>query len=282
MMNSTLYRGSLAAVAALLVSPFVGAQDQAWLGPPQEVNMVGATVFGAPDYYGSSKYEAEAAPVIRYSWDGVRYVQFFGKEVTLNLVDVKGWRAGPLLRYRGRRDSDVDDSVVRLMRPVASATELGVFGAYQLPIDPRRPDRKLVFSADIVGNTNNVYEGATGNLRVNYIHPFEQGLAGQPIIGSIGVGMFFASSSFNRQYFGVTGSDLALFPALGGREYRPDGGWTSIKIPFSVTTQLNRQWLLTFAGRYERVLNDAADSPVVNRRGDANLWQFGIAASYRF
>jgi outer membrane scaffolding protein for murein synthesis (MipA/OmpV family) len=282
MMNFKLHSSSLAVAAALLVSPRASAQDQTWLGPPQEVNMVGASVFGVPDYYGSSKYEAGAAPVIRYSWDGVRYVQFFGSEVTLNLVDFKGWRAGPLLRYRGRRDDDVEDSVVRLMRPVASATELGVFGAYHLPIDPKRPDHKFVFSADIVGNTNNVYEGATGNLRVNYIHPFAQGLAGQPIIGSIGFGMFFASSSFNRKYFGVSGSDVALFPALGGREFRPDGGWTSIKIPFSVTTQLNKQWLLTFAGRYERVLDDAEDSPVVNRRGDANLWQFGIAASYRF
>jgi outer membrane protein len=281
MMNFKLYSSSLAAAAALLACPCVNAQDYTWVGPPQEVNLVGAGVFGVPDYYGSSKYEAAGAPVIRYSWDGVRYVQLFGPELTLNLVDLNGWRAGPLLRYRGRRD-DVDDDVVRRMRPVASATELGVFGAYHLPLDPRRPDHKVVISADIVGNTNNVYEGATGNLRVNYIHPFQQPLAGHPVIGSIGIGMFFSSSSFNRRYFGVTGSDVALFPSRGGREFRPDGGWTSVKIPFSLTTQLNKEWLLTFAGRYERLLDDSEDSPVVNRRGDANQWKFGISAAYRF
>jgi outer membrane scaffolding protein for murein synthesis (MipA/OmpV family) len=280
-MNAKLY-SSLAAAAALLVSPCVGAQDQIQLDAPEEVNFVGLGVFGVPDYYGSSVYNAAVAPLIRYSWDGTRYVQLLGSELTLNLVDVKQWRAGPLLRYRGRRDDDVDDNVVRLMRPVATATELGVFGSYHMPLDPNRPLHKLVFTADVVGNTNNVYEGATGNVRVNYIHPFEQLVIGRPVIGSIGIGMFFASSSFNRRYFGVTGSDVGLFPSLAGREYRPDGGVTSLKIPFSLTTQLNKEWLVTFAGRYERLLDEAKDSPVVRRRGEADQWQFGIAAAYRF
>jgi outer membrane scaffolding protein for murein synthesis (MipA/OmpV family) len=55
-----------------------------------------------------------------------------------------------------------------------------------------------------------------------------------------------------------------------------------VKIPFSLSSQVSRNWLLTFAGRYERLLNDAKDSPVVNRRGDANQWQVGIAATYLF
>lgn len=282
MMNFKLYGSSVAAAAALLVSPCVGAQDQIQLDAPEEVNFVGLGVFGVPDYYGSSKYEATAVPMVRYSWDGARYVQFLGSELTVNLVGIKQWRAGPVLRYRGRRDDDVDDRIVRLMRPVPSATELGVFGAYHMPLDPNRPLHKVVFSADVVGNTNNVYEGATGNVRVNYIHPFEQLVVGRPVIGSIGIGMFFASSSFNRRYFGVTGSDVGLFPSLAGRAYRPDGGVTSLKIPFSLTTQLSKEWLVTFAGRYERLLDEAKDSPVVRRRGDADQWQFGIAAAYRF
>jgi outer membrane scaffolding protein for murein synthesis (MipA/OmpV family) len=55
-----------------------------------------------------------------------------------------------------------------------------------------------------------------------------------------------------------------------------------VKIPFSLSTQVNRQWLLTFGGRYERLLNDAKDSPVVQRHGDANQWQVGVAATYLF
>jgi outer membrane protein len=286
MMNYKLYGSSLAAAAAMLVAPYAAAQDQIPIEVPEDTNLVGLGVFGVPDYYGSSKNEAVAAPILRYSWDGANYVQVLGAEVSLNLMPYllpqKEWRAGPLLRVRGKRDDDVDDSVVRLMRRVPSATELGAFVAYHMPLDPNKPLHKIVFSADIVGNTNNVYDGASGNVRVNYIHPFEQTMAGYPLVGSIGIGMFFASSSFNTRYFGVTGSDVALFPQLGGQEYRPDPSVTSVKIPFSVSAPLNKEWLLTVGGRYERLLDDAKDSPVVNDRGDENQWIFGVAASYRF
>ncbi|MET0809019.1 MAG: MipA/OmpV family protein [Pseudoxanthomonas sp.] len=284
MKNIKLYSSSLAAAAALLAAPCVTAQE---LVPvdielPEVINLVGLGVFGVPDYYGSSKNEAAVAPIARYSWDGTGYVQLLGTEVTVNLSPVREWRAGPLLRFRQRRDDDVDDEVVARMRPVASATELGVFASYHLPLDPNRPLQKLVFYADIVGNTNNVYNGASGNVRVNYVHPFDDAMMGRPVIGNIGFGMFFASKSFNETYFGVSGSDVALFPELNGQAYRPDPSVTSIKIPFSVTASLSKEWLLTVGGRYELLLDDAKDSPVVGDRGDENQWIFGIAASYKF
>jgi outer membrane protein len=280
-----LYGGALAATAAVLASAGVAAQEVIAIEPPpqqQQINLVGLGVFGVPDYYGSSKNEGALVPLLRYSWDGTSYVQVLGPELSLNLMPTREWRAGPLIRFRPRRDDDVDDAIVKRMRPVPSATELGVFAAYHMPLDPKHPLHKIVFSGDIVGNTNNVYDGATGNLRVNYYYPFPQPVVGQQLIGSIGIGLFFASGGFNKRYFGVGGSDLALFPELGGRPYNPGSGVTSVKIPFSLSTQLNREWLLTFAGRYERLLNDAKDSPVVSGRGDANQWQIGIAASYLF
>jgi outer membrane protein len=284
MTNTKRYSSSLAAATAalLLASSSAQAQDLIPLQLPEQTNLVGLGVFGVPDYYGSSKNEAVAAPVLRWSWDRTGYVQLLGNELLANVSPVPEWRFGPLLRVRARRDDDVDDEVVKFMRPVASATELGAFAAYHLPLDPSRPLHKVVFSADIVGNTNNVYDGASGNLRVNYFHPFDDNMMGRPLLGTIGFGLFFASSSFNTKYFGVTGSDVALFPELNGQEYRPSPSVTSIKIPFSLTTPLNKEWLLTVGGRYEALLDDAKDSPVVDGRGDANQWVFGIAASYQF
>jgi outer membrane protein len=281
MMKFKLPLRSAAVAAAMLVSTCAAAQEIIPIAPPQDTNYVGAAVFGVPDYYGSSKYQATGAAVIRYGFEGQRYIQLLGPELTLNAIDRSDFRAGPVLRVRDRRDNDVDDQVVRLMRPVPSASELGLFAAYHLPLD-NNPLHKVVFSADIVGNVNGVYNGPTGNLRVNYIHPFAQTVAGRSLIGTVGVGLFFASREFNERYFGVTGSDVALFPSRGGVEYRPGGGLTSVKIPFSVTTELNPKWLLTLAGRYERLVRDAKDSPVVNDRGDANQWSLGLAAAYKF
>lgn len=270
------------AVAALLASSCAGAQEFIPIQLPDEAHLVGLGVFSVPDYYGSSKNEARAAPLIRYQFEGTKmYAQLIGPEAQLNLVNRDDIRGGPLLRFRARRDDDVDDEVVKRMRPVATATEIGAFAAYHMPVD-QRPLHKVIFYADMVANTNNVYNGVTGNLRATYMYPFEQGMMGMPLIGSVGFNLFWSNKSFNRAYFGVTGSDVALFPERGGQEYLPDSGLTSIKIPFSLTSQIAPKWLVTVAGRYEHLLSDAKDSPVVDQRGDSNQWVIGIAASYLF
>jgi outer membrane scaffolding protein for murein synthesis (MipA/OmpV family) len=276
-----LYGSSLAATAALLVSSSVAAQDIVPVEPLEEQNIVGLGVFAVPDFYGSSDTQAAVAPILRYNFGDKRYVQVLGPEIQLNLVERSDWRAGPLLRVRGRRDDDVDNEIVKRMRPIASATELGGFVAYHMPLGGP-PLHKVVFSADIVANLNGVYNGATGNLKVNYIHPFSQTMGGKSLIGSIGIGMFFSSTEFQEKYFGITGSDLAFFPERAGVPYRPDSTLTSVKIPFSLSAQINPKWLVTFAGRYERLLGDAKDSPIVDRLGDSNQWAVGIAASYLF
>lgn len=273
---------NLAIAAALLVSPLAAAQEMIPIELPDDRNLIGLGVFAVPDYYGSSNYDAAAAPILRYNFGANRYVQVLGPEITVNLVPRKDWRAGPVLRWRARRDDDVDDEIISRMQPVATATELGAFVAYHMPLTPGQPLHKVVFGADIVGNTNNVYNGATGNLRVDYFHPFPQSVAGMELVGSIGFGLFFASNDFNRKYFGINGSDIGLFPERLGVGYDPDPSVTSIKIPFSLTTQLNPRWLMTVAGRYERLLDDAKDSPLVEGRGDADQWKVGVAFSYLF
>lgn len=249
---------------------------------PQEADLIGLGIFSVPDFYGSDKNEGKAAPILRYQFKGTKlYGQILGPEALVNLVDREDFRAGPLIRFRSRRDDDVDNDIVKQMDPVASATELGAFAAYHMPVDSR-PFHKVIFYADVVGNTNGVYNGATGNVRATYIYPFEKGMMGMPLIGHIGFGLFWASKDFNERYFGVRGRDLLLYPERGGFDYRPDSGLTSIKIPFGLTSQVSPEWLVTVAGRYEALVGDAKDSPIVDRDGNKNQWTIGIAASYIF
>ncbi|HYD58994.1 MAG TPA: MipA/OmpV family protein [Noviherbaspirillum sp.] len=282
-MKTPTLRCKIAAVgAAMLAAQGAMAQGMIPFEFQEGINVAGLGLIAVPDYYGSADNEGAVRPIVRYWFGGDRYVQLLGPELTLNLVDRKEFRAGPVLRVRGRRDDDVDDEIVKRMRPIASTTELGVFAAYHMHLDRGNPLRKLIFEVDVVGNTGDTYNGATGNLRVNYIYPFQRSMAGNKTIGTIGLGMFFASSSFNRAYFGVTGSDVALFPILGGREHVPDNGLTSLKLPFSLTILLEKNWLLALGGRYERLLGDAKDSPIIEQRGDANQWAIGAALSYAF
>jgi outer membrane scaffolding protein for murein synthesis (MipA/OmpV family) len=284
MNRSKLLGAGLAATAAMMFSHGAVAQEIIPMQFTGETNLVGLGVFSVPDFYGSDKNDGALAPLVHYNfdaWGNPLYVQVVGPEIRLNLVPRKDWRGGPLLRWRTRRDDDVDSEVVKRMRPIASATEIGAFVAYHMPLDAN-PLHKVVFTGDVTWNTNGVYDGATGNVRATYYHPFESGMMGKPLLGTIGFGLFWASDHFNDRYFGVHGTDVLLFPERNGVPYTAESGLTSIKIPFTLSSQIDPNWLITFGGRYEKLLGDAKDSPIIDRHGNENQWTFGIAASYLF
>lgn len=268
-------RGSLALVAAALIAP--GAQAQGFVPEFQDgINFVGLAVGSAPDFWGSENNTGGIAPYGRYLFSGQRYVQLLGTELTVNLVDNKSWRVGPVLRYRFGRDDDVDNKVVKEMRPIDDTLEAGVFVAYRIQLSTN-PLHQLTFAADVLGDTGDTYNGANGSVRVNYFHPFNERL-----LGNIGFGVAWGSDSFTDTYFGVHGSDIALYPSLHGKPYTAQGGVNAVRVPFGVTTPLSKQWMLSAGGRYERLLGDAEDSPIVKQEGDANQWMFGVGAAYLF
>jgi outer membrane scaffolding protein for murein synthesis (MipA/OmpV family) len=289
MTRSKLLASGLAASAAFMFCHGATAQEIIPITITKDTNLIGLGVFSVPDYYGSDDYEAKAAPLLHYGFGDGQYVQLIGPEIRLNLVprslpflQGQDFRAGPLLRFRERRDDDVSDSVVKRMRPVPSASEIGLFAQYNWSIDPNQPLHRVVLRGDFSYNTTHVYNGATGNISANYWYPFPQGIMGYPVVGTLGFGFFFGSDHFANRYFGVGQTDVPLFPSRNGLRYKADGGLVSIKVPFSLTAQVDPKWLVTAAGRYERLLNDAADSPIVKNRGDENQWIIGIAASYLF
>lgn len=230
----------------------------------------------APDYMGSADHTAGIAPYGRYLFSGQRYVQLLGTELTVNLLDNPRWRVGPLLRYRFSRNDDVEDKVVKQMRPISDTTEAGLFVTYKMPMSAN-PLHQLSFTADVAADTGDTYDGVSGSVRVNYFHPFNERL-----LGNIGLGVAYGSNGFAETYYGVTGSDIALFPSLNGQPYKPSGGVTGVRIPFGLTTPLSKQWMLSGGGRYERLVGDMEDSPIVEDRGNANQWILGVGAAYLF
>jgi|AraplaDrversion2_2_1032049.scaffolds.fasta_scaffold01372_17 outer membrane scaffolding protein for murein synthesis (MipA/OmpV family) len=284
MNRSKLLGAGLAATAAMTFSHGAVAQEIIPMQFTGETNLVGLGVFSVPDFYGSDKNDGALAPLVHYNfdaWGNAMYVQVVGPEIRLNLSPRKDVRWGPLLRFRTRRDDDVDSEVVKRMQPIPSANEIGAFVAYHMPLDAN-PLHKVVFTGDVTWNTNGVYDGATGNVRATYYHPFESGMMGKPLLGTIGFGLFFASDHFNDRYFGIHGTDVLLYPERNGVPYTAESGLTSIKIPFTLSSQIDPNWLITFGGRYEKLLGDAKDSPIIERHGNDSQWTLGIAASYLF
>jgi outer membrane protein len=275
MMKKTNFKTSLGfawILAGALAAPVAHAQ----LVPPVDaidVNLVGIGVGSVPDYSGSSNQTTAAAPILRYQFkDSERYFLWLGPTMQLNLLNMTTWRAGPMINYRPKRGSDVEDSVVKQMNQIDSVVEGGAFVQYNLKLSSTKM-HQLVFSGDIAGSSN----GTVGHLRMMYWQPFSP-----TIIGNIGVGMTYGNDKFMQTYYGVSGTDIALFPSLGGQAYSPGGGVSGVNIPFGLTMAVSKQWLVSVGGRYESLQGDAKDSPIVSQRGDSNQWIGGVALSYLF
>jgi outer membrane protein len=259
--------GSAALMAAL---PGIAYPQVAFFDPQEGVNTVFLGVGSAPDYMGSADNQAAIAPLGRYYFSGKRYVQLLGPQISLNLANDEVWQFGPQVLFRFKRDSDVDDPVVARMRPIDSEVEGGVFVAasWKLGSDPRH---RFGVRADIQAGSN----GTEGTLTANYYHPVSRG-----VVLNLGGGMGFSNDKWARTYYGVNGTDVALFPSLGGNEYNAQGGVNDFRVNFGAIVHLSPQWHLALGARYLRLRGDAVDSPIVSQRGDRDQWIYGAGIGY--
>jgi outer membrane scaffolding protein for murein synthesis (MipA/OmpV family) len=96
---------------------------------------------------------------------------------------------------------------------------------------------------------------------------------------SFGPRLTIASSRYAKAYFGVTPREAA---ATGVAAYSPDGGLLAAGMVVGARRQLSRRWGVSAYAKYDRLLGDAANSPVVDRFGSRNQWSGGLGVSYIF
>jgi outer membrane scaffolding protein for murein synthesis (MipA/OmpV family) len=79
-------------------------------------------------------------------------------------------------------------------------------------------------------------------------------------------------------YFGVTPAESA---ASGLPAYDPDSWLKGAGVEGEVRYALNRHWAVRGEAGYERLLADAADSPIA-RTGSRNQFNAAVGLTYRF
>jgi outer membrane protein len=65
-------------------------------------------------------------------------------------------------------------------------------------------------------------------------------------------------------------------------EFRPSGGIYGVALASGLTLQLSDHWGLFSYARYERLIGDAAKSPIVRQFGSRNQISGGLGLSYTF
>jgi len=96
---------------------------------------------------------------------------------------------------------------------------------------------------------------------------------------SIGPRVYLADEEYMESYFGVTPAESAR---TGIAAYQPEGGVRAVGAMFGIIHQLSRSFgVYAYAG-YDRLVGDAADSPIVRLFGSENQFSGGVTLYYSF
>lgn len=180
----------------------------------------------------------------------------------VSLFSSHGFSFGPTVNFvSSRRDSDVGAPVGR----VGPTIEVGAFAGYRF--DDFR------FRAEVLKGING-HGAVRGQLGVDRIWR-----DGDRYVFSIGPRLLIADARYERAYFGVT---PAAALATGLPAYRPGGGIYGIAGASGLTLQLSQHWGVFGYARYERLVGDAAKSPIVRQFGSRNQVSGGLGLTYTF
>jgi outer membrane protein len=249
---SVLFLFALAVAPAPATAQEAGKRTRIILGPQLSPSWPGADRFSLGPYVDvsrtrESEFEYEAPD------------ESFGSP----LVHSDKFAFGPAFGFIGRRtaaDVGADLPKVGLSIEAGGFAQVSFTPAFRVRLEARK---------GLSG-----HKGWVGEASADYI-----ARKGDDWLFSIGPRMTFGDDRFHRAYFGVTPAAAAT---SGLAAYDPKGGIQSVGLTAGYHRMLGRNWGVAVYGRYDRLVGDAAGSPVTRELGTRSQPSAGIALSYTF
>jgi outer membrane protein len=219
----------------------------------------------APDYEGSDDYDLVPVPYGRLSW-GRRYVELQGLKLKANLRTHPNWELGPVINFRKEAFDNADDNRVKKLDGDGNALEVGPFLGYR----GLRWDSAIEVTKDVADG----HEG--------WLTKLETGYSMQPNHKTrvrLGLETTYGSGDYMNEYFGIDRRN-AVRSRL--REYDADKGFRDWGANVAAFYDIRQNWTIVGLATFNRLLADAADSPVVDDRGDENQFFMGVVGIYHF
>lgn len=185
------------------------------------------------------------------------------ESVGFAIIDKGGFGVGPALSLQGSR---TDSEIGAPLGKVKTTFEAGGFVEYQLApsFRVRTEVRKGLGGHD----------GWIGDLSADFIVR-----DGDAYTFSLGPRVSVTDSRYQRSYFGVTPAQAAR---TGLPVFDPDGGVQAVGASAGLIYQFTERWGVYSYARYDRLVGDAADSPIVRQLGSRDQFSGGLALSYTF
>ncbi len=238
---------------------------------PEVRNYVALAVGAVPDYMGSDDYTGGVAPAGLWKFgSSERFARLLVTELTVNVLDSRKWRLGPVLNYRLARD-DVDDNAVDRMRDIDGTFEAGAFVG-RTWISREDPRHRFSTSAQFLQDLGDGHGGYLVSASARYFRPVTL-----PLTLSIGATLTYGSGGYTQTYFGVDAENAAR---SGLSQFSAGGGLRDVRVPVMAIYSLSPHWHLAGGLVYSRLLGDASDSPIVDKRGSSNQLFAGLGVAY--
>jgi len=236
------------------------AEEKGWV-----VTIGGGGVF-LPRFPGAKDLELRPWPLVdvRRAGSTARFStpdQSFGP----GLINGLNFRLGPALNIASGRD---EEDAIEGIGDVKTTIEVGGFAEAFM-------SESIRFRGEVRKGLGG-HKGLVGDFGADYI-------IGDPTKGthfSVGPRVRMTDARYNRAFFGVNAEQAA---ATGLAVHNPKGGLHSAGALAFAGVSLSEQLGLRAYGRYDRLLGDAADSPLVRSSvGSRNQFEAGLGLTYSF
>lgn len=249
--------------AVLIASLAVPAMAQDAPKEPRRVRAgVGPQV--VPRYPGSDEYALRPLISVALSRGDTPFAfsapdQSFGPA----LVRSGSFQFGPAINLEGKRKrSDTNG----LLPPLGRTVEVGGHVQFNLTDAIR-------FRTELRQGLGG-HKGTIATAAADYV-----ARDGDNWLFSIGPRATFVTAKYNRAYFGLDAVEAAR---LGTAAYDPKGGLQTVGAASTFIHQFSPQWGVSGYVKYDRLVEDAARSPVVRRFGSRDQFSGGAALTYTF
>lgn len=250
------------AFAGLLFAAMPAVAQDAPRAPVRTRVMIGPQI--VPSYPGSDSVALRPfVDVSRARGDEVFEFEAPDESFGFPLLRTSTLEIGPALGIEGKRDSrDIDAPI----RGVGFSVEVGGFVQAQLSDAIRlRAEARKGLSG---------HRGWIGSISADYV-----ARDGDDWLFSIGPRVTLADDRYQRAYFGLSPTDAA---ASGLPAFEAKGGVQAVGAATGYLRQLSPRWGIALYARYDRLIGDAAQSPVTRAFGSRNQISAGAGLSYTF
>lgn len=229
---------------------------------------LGGYVTAEPIYPGADGEIASFRPIIDIHRAGAReWLNLPNDAGSITLYSIDGrFRAGAAIDWLNDRNHG-DDSAIRALHDINYTLELGGFAEYY-------PTPSIRTRVELLQGVTGA-EGLAANFAADWIYQ-----PGPKWLFTVGPRLRAVNTQFQSEFFSVNAAEARDSNGLYNA-YHASGGINETGIDVTARYQVNDRLSLRAFGEWDRLLGDAADSPIT-KRGSEDQFQVGIGAAYSF